>query len=115
MPPQAPIQFGTPGEVWPSGRSKVVALLEVEDAWVAETFGAPLLSDFEDGLGPWVGSGGRLRSGAMVELVRYEHGYDGRVFELRVDHEADAGATLSEFISAASLEADAIKWRHPEA
>src|SRR5687768_15687244 len=115
MPPQAPIQFGTPRDVWPSGRSTVVALLEVEDAWVAQTFGAPLLSGFEDGLGPWVGSGGRMRSGAMVELVRYEHGNEGRVFELRVDHEADPRATLSEFMSAASLETNAIKWRHPEA
>ena len=114
MPPRAPIQFGTPAEKWPSGRPKVIALLEVKDAWVVEAFGAPLLADFEDGLGPWVGSGGKLGSGAMVELVRYECGNPG-LFELRVDFDAEARQTLSEFMTTTSLEMHAIKWRHPEA
>ena len=73
-----------------------------------------MLADFEDGLGPWVGSGGKLESCAMVELVRYEHGNKG-LFEVRFDHEADARRLLDEFMTVTKLGREALRWQHPEA
>jgi len=111
MIPQPPLRFGPVGEVWPSGRSKIAALLKVEDAWVATLVGIPLMSDSEDGLGPWVGTGGRLPSGTMVELIRYTPAALGpQPFELRCDWDADARQVLAEFASVTNLDKAAVTW-----
>jgi hypothetical protein len=111
---QPPLRFGTVGDVWPSGQFKVAAELDVEDRWVSELVGLPLMSDFEDGLGPWVGTGGRLPSGAMVELVRYTLACLGpRPFQLRCDFGGDARRILAEFMEVTKLDGTAVTWRHP--
>ena len=114
MPQQLPISVVTRGEVWPSGRSKVIALLDVDDAWVEGTVGVPLIADFEDGLGDWVGAGGKLESGAPVELVKYKLNPSGPLFELRTDHDADAQQSLADFVAATRLDPAKIRWRHAE-
>jgi hypothetical protein len=107
-----PIPYGPEGKSWPSGYCEVAALIAVEDAWVAQVFGHPLISGVEDGVGEWVGSGGKLRSGAMVELVRYEF-EKHQQFQLRFDGKANIQATLAEFMEATGLPADSICWRNP--
>ena len=115
MPQQPPISVVTRGEVWPSGQYKVIALLDVDDAWVEGTVGVPLVTDFEDGLGAWVGAGGKLPSGAPVELIKYKLAPSGPLFELRTDHDADAQQTLTDFVTVTRLDPTKIRWSPPEA
>jgi hypothetical protein len=113
--PTPRIPFGQQGEYWPSGTFKVIAYLEVEDRWVAEVFGK-IIEDVEDGLGRWVGSGGKLPSGIMAELIRYELQFrDANIFELRIDSRADEKQALAEFMLTAGLAPEAVRWPHPDA
>jgi hypothetical protein len=105
-----PVQQGT---TWPSGHSEAIATLKVDDAWVAAVTGAPLIAGDEDGLGRWVGSGGKLPSGACVELLRYELG--GPHFILNTDAGANIRDTFDEFMTVTGLPMNAVNWRHPKA
>ena len=83
MPQKAAILLVESGAAWPSGRSKPLAQLDVDDAWVVRVGGSTLASGVEDGLGPWVGIGGQLPSGTCIELLRHDLG--GPLYALHID------------------------------
>ena len=112
MDPNPDITVASRGETWPSGRSKPVAQLNINDAWLAAIANAPLASGIEPGLGPWTGIGLRLPSGARIELLRYQFG--GVHFELHADFGANARKVLEEFLTTTGLTIDAIRWRQTE-
>jgi hypothetical protein len=101
------------GEPWPSGQAMPIASLDVDDDWVIRKFGSNLTSGFEPGLGPWVGTGARLPSGACVQVLRYELG--GPMYCLFGDFDAPLDDVLEEFVSVTDLPRSAIRWRHSEA
>jgi hypothetical protein len=111
-PQHAPIKVVERGTPWPSGRSKPIAQLNVDDLWVIAVTGAPLRSGDEAGLGPWVGTGGTLPSGKHVELLRY---LAKPLYDLHTDWAADPRETLEEFLRVTGLARDAVHWHHPEA
>src|SRR5688572_29085038 len=113
MPRKSTIEAIARGTPWPSGRPKALAQLDVDDAWVVNVAGVPLISGVEDGLGPWVGIGGKLPSGTCVELLRYDLG--GPLYQLHTDYDASPRETLEEFLTTTGLEPSAVHWRHPEA
>ena len=90
-----------------------LAQLDVDDAWVVETFGSDLISGVEPGLGPWVGTGARLPSTAPVEILRYE--LIGPLYLLQTDFAAPLREVLEEFILVTGLSPSKIRWRHAEA
>ena len=97
---------------WPSGTSKPLALLSVTDEWVIAVFGCPLGGGVEDGLGPWVGAGGNLPSGAPIEMLKYE--LDPQPYwQLYTDFQALTDSVLNEFLSTTDLSSDAVVWRRP--
>lgn len=106
-PPIEPVPHGTR---WPSGWGESIATLKVDDAWVASQTSAPLLSGDSDGLGTWVGIGGKLPSGACVEIIRYQYGQPD--FVLNTDSSANLRDTLEEFLRVTGLQMDAVQWRH---
>src|SRR5438270_8180740 len=105
MPQNKTIQVVESGTRWPSGRSKPLAQLEVDDAWVIRVSGSTLASGVEDGLGPWVGIGGKLPSGVWIELLR--HDLSGPLYALDVDYDADPREALAEFLAATGLDQNA--------
>jgi len=100
-----------PGEVglhWPGGMYQVIATLLVDDEWVSRTFGQPLTSGNEQGLGPWVGTAGILTSGEMVEAIKYSFAPGAPHFELRIDTQSPVQLVLSEFVRETGITDSAV-------
>lgn len=112
MPKTLPITVVEPGTMWPSGDYRPIAELDVDRDLVAQWFELPLLQGTDAGLGPWVGSGGKLPSGTCIEVIGYELGGG---LELRVDASAEIRRSLSEFLAVTGLPRTAIRWQHPAA
>lgn len=81
----------------------VIAGLKVDENWVSTAFGQSLLSGDESGLGPWVGAGGILPFGEMVELVRYSLAPAGPGFQLRIDSKSSRQSVREEFVRETGL------------
>ena len=64
----SPVKEGTR---WPSGTCVELALLPWNEEELACRVGLPLMHGIEAGLGKWAAIGGRLPSGADVELICY--------------------------------------------
>ena len=108
-----PIEF-LQTAAWVSGQYKVIAMLDVPDMWVAVAVGRPMIAEFDEGWGWCVGTGGLLPSGTLIALFRYESQL-ARLFEVRVDLNADAHEVLGELMRATGLEDRLIRWRDPAA
>ncbi len=93
---------------WPSGQHAVIAMLDISDDRASAAFRQALTSGEEPGLGPWIGAGGVLPSGAMVEIVKYQHSMHPSFFELRSDGDASSNAALVEFVRESSLDESAV-------
>jgi hypothetical protein len=94
--------------MWPSGGSQYLGQILVDDDWVSKTFSQSLSSGFESGLGEWVGAGGRLPSGEMIEVVKYKE-QESIGFQLRIDREALADTVLSEFIRVSGISVSLLR------
>jgi len=97
-----------PAEGW-LGRYEEIALLSVDPLRIEEKLDCALVEGDEPGMGKWLATGGRLRSGATIELIRYENS-PVQGFVLRVDSSSDAAASLAEVMDMLSLDAGALKW-----
>jgi hypothetical protein len=93
---------------WPSGQHAVIAMLDISDDRASAAFRQALTSGIEAGLGPWIGAGGKLPSGVMVEIVKYEHSIYSNLFELRADSNAPSDPVLVEFVHESSLGESAV-------
>jgi len=97
---------------WPSGDYREVAVLDIKDQDLSRCFGPDIHSGDEPGLGPWRAVGGKLSSGAVIELIEYL-ARSGKGFELRVDSSFDMGDTLRETLAAMNLGPESVLWTSP--
>ncbi len=99
---------------WLTGNFKVIATLRVSTSLVAAKLMLPQATGIEPGLGEWVGFGGTLDSGAIVELIRYSESPNPQDFELRVDAHIDkesASTVLHEVVDTLGIAGEEITWR----
>jgi hypothetical protein len=86
------------GRSWPSGIYQVIAELTVDESWISTVFQQSLVEGHEDGLGPWVGAGGMLPSGELVEVVKYLWQPGVPSFQLRIDEQSSRDKAIKEFV-----------------
>ncbi|MGZ3254588.1 MAG: hypothetical protein ACXU7D_09810 [Burkholderiaceae bacterium] len=79
----------------------------------ATALGFPLTEGIENGLGVWVASGIRLRSGGIVEVINYRDRPGPKGFILRVDSALPLTATLDEVLHIFGLAGAALPWISP--
>ena len=104
------IEIEPPGSRWASGDYVDVALINVTKEQIERCFGAPLISGEEEGLGPWIAIGGKLRSGVQIELV--EHRFQPvKGFVLRVDSGCNPETALKKVLALLGIGVESIKWR----
>ncbi len=103
-----PLLFPVPeGTRWPSGEYVELALFSLSIEEIADRIVMPLVHGFEDGLGRWSAMGGRLPSGADIEIVSYLRIPTSVV--LRVDKNVNSGATLHEVLTQFNLSRTDLK------
>ncbi len=103
-----------PDERWPSGDCKDVAAINVSDSTLECWAKQPLQHGREPGLGRWVGLGGRLPSGAPIELIRYLDGLTKNEFVIRTDTRCVSSEIVAELAHELDLQDEAIVWRANE-
>jgi hypothetical protein len=93
------------GEKWPSGSCKVIAYLDVDEEWISRVFGMEPITDWEDGLGTWIGVGGVLPSGELIEVVKYTYSSDASEFgfQFRIDQQSSNQFVLEEFLKESKI------------
>ena len=101
------------GARW-SGRDYVsAALIPIAPEKLAELVGVPLVRGVESGLGSWEAIGLRLKSGTLVELIRYLAKPGPPGFEVRVDNNANIAVALQEVIAALGVPSQSVAWVSP--
>ena len=102
------------GDRWPSGDCKDIAAIVISESALARWAKEPLQQGREPGLGRWVGIGGRLPSGAPVELIRYLDGPTKKEYVVRTDSRCAGSMVVAELIDEIGIQDEAIVWRATE-
>src|SRR6478752_1609196 len=96
-----------PGMRWPSGNYREVALLDVRGAYLSNHFGGDLVAGDEPGLGAWRAIGGKLKSGAVIELIEYL-AQPEKGFALRADSSCDLQSVLDETLAFLGMKSNSV-------
>lgn len=97
------------GEKWPSGDFKEIAIIDISPEVLGQKAGMALCEGDEVGLGRWQSIGGKLRSGAVIELISYDASLP-RGFILRVDVGSDMARALQDTLMALGVGAESVLW-----
>lgn len=98
------------GMKWPGGGYVEVAVLDVRSQYLEELLGSALVEGVEAGLGRWRAIGARLKSGAIIELISYDHEVPER-YTLRVGIGENWAEVLREALVGLGLDENSVLWR----
>jgi hypothetical protein len=109
----APFEIVPEGACWSERGYVSAALIPIAPEKLAELVGAPLVRGVESGLGGWEAVGLRLRSGTLIELIRYVAKPDPQGFEVRIGNDTNIAVALREVIAFLGVPPQALAWVSP--